>query len=90
MTIFAKPHSAEWFEALERTNPRQAAVTRQALTAANREDGCSVCGDDPATDCKLVSPPPPPGVVATLRLCDDCRTIRIMTRNELYEAFGPS
>jgi hypothetical protein len=85
MSILAKPHTREWFKALERTNPQQAAMTRRALTVAGREDGCSVCGDVPATNLKLVSPPPAPDAVATLRLCGDCRTIRRMTLNEVYE-----
>ncbi|AMB46897.1 hypothetical protein Y590_18325 [Methylobacterium sp. AMS5] len=84
MAILAKPHSPEWFEALERTNPPQAAMTRAALSTAGREDACSVCGDDPATDYKLTSPPPAPGTVATLRLCDDCRKIRHATMSEVY------
>ncbi|WP_267422663.1 hypothetical protein [Methylobacterium sp. GC_Met_2] len=49
-----KPHTPEWFNALDRVNPQQAAMTRQAIAAAGRDDGCSVCGDDRATDDKLV------------------------------------
>ncbi|MCJ2085039.1 hypothetical protein MKK88_03385 [Methylobacterium sp. E-005] len=81
-----KPHTPEWFKALDRQNPQQAAMTRQAIASAGRDDGCSVCGDDPATDYKLVDPRPAPGVVATLRLCDDCRGIRQAMQGETYEA----
>lgn len=84
--IDLKPHTPEWFEALERRNPQQAAMTRRAIAMAGHDEGCSVCGDDPAADHKLVIPPPAPGAVATLRLCDDCRTIRLVTQNERYEA----
>jgi hypothetical protein len=46
------------------------------LKAAGRKDVCSVCGDDPAFDYKLVAPKPHTNAVATMRLCDDCRMIR--------------
>lgn len=79
-----KPHSPEWFAALERTNPAQGARTREALAQSGLCDGCSVCGDGPATDCVKVDPKPDAGMVATLRLCDDCRTVLIISRNETY------
>ncbi len=72
------PHTREWFAALEGFNPQQARHTRAILTAAGRDDVCSVCGDDPAVDYQIIFPTPQPQSVATIRLCDDCRLIREM------------
>lgn len=77
MALYPKPHSKEWFTALEAFNPRQAAMTRIAISKAGRDDVCSICGDDPATDYKFVDATIPKNAVATLRLCDDCRQIRL-------------
>ncbi len=87
MTCYVKPHTREWFKALERTDPRQAAMTREALKRAGREDGCSICGDDPAADYQKVNPRPASGAVATLRLCDECRVIRQAAQGEVYLPF---
>jgi hypothetical protein len=76
MKTYLKPHSPEWFEALEKSNPKQAAQTRQILSASGRDDGCSVCGDIPARDYTLASEQAVAAVVATLRLCQDCLGIR--------------
>lgn len=84
MSNYLKPHSPEWFTALEKVNPTQAAQTKQILSLAGRDDVCSICGDDPAADYKLVSEQMTPGVVATLKLCHDCLNIR---RNMYGENF---
>lgn len=86
MSNYLKPHSPEWFAALEKVNPNQAAQTKQILSLAGRDDVCSICGDDPAEDYKLMSEQMISGVVATLRLCDDCLNIR---RNMHGENFVP-
>jgi hypothetical protein len=67
----------------ERKGPSRAVHTRKILKAAGRQD---VCGDDPAVDYKLVLPKPHPNAVATIRLCDDCRTIK-KGRGEFFESF---
>ncbi len=72
-----KPHTEAWFAALELRNPRQAAMTRQAIATAGRPDVCSICGDDPAADARLVEVGVPEQASLTLRLCEDCRAIRI-------------
>jgi len=41
---YLKPHSPEWFAALEKVNPTQAAQTTQILSLAGRDDVCSICG----------------------------------------------
>ncbi len=86
MPLYLKPHSAEWFAAMEKGNPSRAAQTRQILSLAGRNDVCSICGDESSTAYKLVADELPDDVVATVRLCDDCLRIR----NEVYgEDFVP-
>ncbi|MDR6962086.1 hypothetical protein J2W43_006107 [Pseudomonas brassicacearum] len=68
------PHSSEWFASLRDWNPKQAAMTEAAVTAAGTSDVCSICADAPARDYAFVSPPAAgPG---TIRLCDDCLDIQ--------------
>jgi len=78
-----RPHTREWFDALEIWNPPQAMMTRAAIAAAGKPDVCSICGDDPALDYRLEKNHRPPGGVDTFRLCDDCLKIR----RELGEPF---
>jgi hypothetical protein len=73
------PHSPEWFAALDRQNPMQAAQTRTAIKAAGSDEVCSVCGDDPANDYQLAPGMAPEHAVVSLRLCDDCFEIRSMS-----------
>lgn len=70
MSSYLKPHSLEWFAALKKVNPTQAAQTTQILTLAGRDDVCSICGDKSAIDCKLVSNQMAPGV------CCDAKAVR--------------
>jgi hypothetical protein len=72
-----EPHSVEWFAALEADAPLQAAHTRRIIEMAGRNDVCSICGDQPATDYFLEGENLPLAV-RTLRLCDDCHEIRGM------------
>jgi len=76
MSNYLKPHSSEWFTALEKVNPAQAAQTTQTLSIAGRDDVCSIYGDDPVADYKLTSEQTTSSIVATLRLCDDRLNIR--------------
>jgi hypothetical protein len=70
------PHTPEWFAALSGWNQHQAAMTRMILDQSESDAVCSVCGDDPTKDYRLVGPGIPYGVVCTLRLCNDCWGIR--------------
>jgi hypothetical protein len=79
------PHSPAWFAALEKTNPQQAAQTRQILALAKREDVCSICGDEPARDYEKKEMPEQP---TTLRLCADCLTIRKSMHGEEFSSIG--
>jgi hypothetical protein len=70
------PHSPEWFSALNEWNPYQAEAVRTVTELAGSLEACSICGDDPARVYRLDEGTPPPGSVATVRLCDDCLEIR--------------
>ena len=87
MPNYLKPHSPEWFAALEKVNPTQVAQTTQILSLAGRDEVCSICGDDPAADYKLVSEQTTSGIVATLKLCDDCLRIRRSIYSENFVLF---
>jgi hypothetical protein len=76
MPLYPKPHSPDWFRALEAFNPAQAATIKQIVDLAGRVDVCSMCGDDPANDYQLVGEHLERDAVATVRLCDDCRLLR--------------
>lgn len=71
-----RPHTSEWFAALEVWDPYQASHTREIIRMAGSRDVCSVCGDFPATAYRLEACHRPPSGVDTLRLCDDCLAIR--------------
>lgn len=86
MSDYLKPHSPEWITALKKTNPRQAALTQAVLAAAGRKDVCSICGDEDSSDYRLAGEQAVPGVVSTLRLCQDCLGIR---RSMHHENFVP-
>ena len=79
-----KPHTKEWFSALEKTNPGQAAHTRQIISLAGREDVCSICGDVESADYKVASEQALPGTINTLRLCADCVEIRKRLEGEIF------
>ena len=75
MTNTLKPHSPAWFAALSKQNPQQAQHTRRIVELAGSAEVCSVCGDDPAQDYRVASANS--GAIDTIRLCDDCRAIRL-------------
>lgn len=82
-----RPHSPEWFSALEAWDPPQARHVREIVAAARTPDVCSICGDDPAQDYRLPKRFRTPAGVDTLRLCDDCLGMRRTRMGEPYE--GP-
>lgn len=87
MPIYPVPHSPEWFAALEKFNSGQAAHSAQIIKRAGRSDVCSICGDSPTLDYKIVGDNLPDKAVATIRLCEDCRAIRERMYRETYEPF---
>lgn len=82
------PHSADWFDALESVNPQQAEMSRQVVTASGSSDVCSVCGDRPTKDYKVVGVKLGDGTDATIRLCNDCRNIRSQMHGESFSEVG--
>ena len=46
MPSYSEPHSQEWFAALQKFNPQQAAMTSKIIELAGRLDVCSICGDE--------------------------------------------
>jgi hypothetical protein len=85
MPLFPRPHTPEWFTALEAFDARQAQHTRQIIGMAKSADVCGICGDDPASDYKATMANIPDKAVATIRLCDDCLKIR----SAAGESFAP-
>lgn len=74
--VLLTPHTAEWFAALAAWDPQQAAHTRSILQQSGSDAVCSICGDAPVRDYRLVGPGVPDGAICTLRLCNDCWRIR--------------
>ena len=79
-----KPHSDEWFAAMERVNPAQAVMTRQIIELSGTTEGCSICGDEPAHDYEVLEGMFDRDTAATIRLCHDCLSIRQTTQNENF------
>ena len=73
---YLTPHTEEWFTILERWDPPQAMMIREAIALAGSPDVCSICGDDPANDYCLPAAYRSAGRVDTLRLCNGCVRIR--------------
>jgi len=84
MTSHLKPHTAEWFKALETVNPRQAAHTKHILSLADSDAVCSICGDESNKDYEVVSDEVAHAPVSTLRLCDECLEIRRTVHKENF------
>jgi hypothetical protein len=74
--VLLPPHTEEWFAALATWNPKQAAQTRFVVQQAGSDTVCSICGDDPTRDYRLVGSGVPDNAICTLRLCNDCWRIR--------------
>lgn len=77
------PHSPAWFAALQRQNAMQAAQSRTMISAAGHDGVCSVCGDEPVKDWQVDPANVPSGMVASVRLCDDCFDIRSLAGEKL-------
>ena len=73
---YMTPHTDEWFTSYGAVDPAKVAFTKQIIGLAGRDDVCSVCGDHPASDYKVVGVKFNPDIGATIRLCDGCRDIR--------------
>ena len=81
-----EPHTSEWFEAMMMANGQQAHHTMAIVAKAKgKKEVCSICGDEPAPVYEVVSPTPPDGTVATIRLDDDCMAIRKANFGERFK-----
>ena len=87
MPYYYKPHTPEWFAALEAFDPIKAAVTR-IVVASQGANVCSVCGEGPSQDYELIDKQMQKNAVATIRLCDDCLKIKRHVHREKLSRFG--
>jgi hypothetical protein len=71
------PHSKEWFAALAKVNPQEAAHTKQIIKSTGSSEVCSLCGGSDARDYQLTNRWFG-SVPATFRLCQDCLSTRSM------------
>ena len=78
-----RPHTAQWFAALEPWDPHQAGFTRSVIETAGSSEVCSICGDYPASVYRLGESDRPPYGVDTFRLCRDCFGTRTDTGQHL-------
>lgn len=67
MEKFIRPHTPEWFEALNAVDPARAQAVQELIDLAGSVDVCSYCGDDPARDYYWTDQER-----RTIRLCRDC------------------
>ena len=88
MSHYLRPHSNEWFAALEKFDQHQAEHTRQIIRLAGSSEVCSVCGDKPASDYQILKASVPKDSVPTIRLCDDCRDVRQALHGEDFIPFS--
>ncbi len=84
MPHYYKPHTKEWFAALNKVNPQQASQTEQIIKLAGSKNVCSVCGDEESREYQILKMKFARDVVASIRLCDDCRQIRGDTMGENF------
>ena len=88
---YLKPHTEEWFKAMQSVNPAQAVFTKQIIELAGSPEVCSVCGDGQAKDYKVNGRMFNSQVGVSVRLCDDCKTIRHAQTDESFselKSFG--
>lgn len=71
-----EPHSEMWFWIVDRVEPRLGALARLAIQSKKSSMVCSSCGDGPITDYRTVNAAEAMPGIPSLRLCDDCVTIR--------------
>jgi hypothetical protein len=85
---YFKPHTPEWFAAMEAFDPIKATVTKIIVTSQGSLNVCSICGEAPSQDYELIDKHMQKNAVATIRLCDDCLKIKIRVHREKLSRFG--
>ena len=78
------PHTKEWFAALGKVNPQEAAHTKQVIKSAGTPEVCSECGGAPASDYEIKDKWFAPDTLVTVRLCDDCFSDRATAQEEHF------
>jgi len=89
MPLYFKPHTPEWFRALEANDPGKAQISKMAIEFAGHAEVCSLCGDSPAEDYELIDLDMEADAVATIRLCDVCLGIKTQLYKEILIPFMP-
>lgn len=72
-----KPHSELWFSIVDRVEPNLGALARIVIEAKQSKEICSSCGDEPATDYRIANSAEAMPGVPSLRLCEECHSIRL-------------
>jgi hypothetical protein len=70
--IALEPHSRAWFAAVDRAAPRFGRHVRFTIQCEQSLAVCSICGDGPTGDYRIVEAVSTPRGVPTVRLCPDC------------------
>lgn len=83
MARLLKPHTEEWFIAMERVNPTQAKVTRMIVETAGTSEVCSLCGIPADSDFEKPDKTFLDGSPMTFRLCRFCAHQEKMISREL-------
>jgi len=71
-----EPHSELWFSMIDRVAPPLGVCARAAIKSRKSIHVCSSCGDEPVNDYRIVNAGEAMHSVPSLRLCDDCCSIR--------------
>lgn len=71
-----EPHSPYWYSIIDRVEPKLAALSRAAVASIGCTNVCSSCGDQPSSPFRLVNGAETMPGVPSLRLCDECTSIR--------------
>ena len=70
-----EPHTDLWFQIVDRVEPYLGVIARLAISHEQSVDVCSSCGD-PGHDYRIINSAEAMPGVPSLRLCDDCVSIR--------------
>lgn len=71
-----EPHQSAWLAAAQRADPAFAAMVRYTLHCEGHADICTICGDVPLGDFRVIEALVTPRGVPTLRLCGGCFAVQ--------------
>ncbi|WP_093509201.1 hypothetical protein [Sphingopyxis sp. YR583] len=84
-----QPHGAQWFAVVLRTAPAFAQAVRFTIQCERSSRVCSICGEPPVGDFRVIEPVVTPRGVPTIRLCDCCLTASDNMGEMLVPVRGP-